>query len=1585
MMVVPRPAHATAEGRGVTMVELLVTTAVSAAMLGLLVAIMANMATSRAQSMWASEAHTVAARVLAEVTDVDFEELSVGAQVPDELACEGEPQLACLPVRGGTGQVEVATSSSQQPVAGGWAPAWVDVTATVHPPKVAGGTDLPPVTVRERVAAGDLVSGTSRATVTVVADGAGLEDAGDTDRLPAVYLRARDGSTSSGASFGQDGTATIGLAGLTGEPTDLCGDQNPCRLAIGDGDEWWADDSYTLTAAQVIGAQGAITVAPGQQVRTAATLAARGEVHVSPMARPDGGRPARGAPQGSVCIWAEFSDGLGTVRQPACNTVDSGETIVLDSYEVQSDLNGDGTVDSADRLPIPAGTDLTLLSDRPDMQCPARLADAGQTAARADGTWQAGRAVCTTWTWGRPSEFGRSGSTPGRIAADWPRIGQVEVPAGGTDTYELVWSGREARPAAGYPGNESSYTAALDTLSPVAHLPFDEEPGQAALHDRAAGADHGTVSTDTGVFFGVPGALADSSTAVRLDSRAAPSLLLDTRASNGAGEPVRTSQERDVLRLQRDATIIVSAVLPASSEGRSELASYGQPSDGNGWVLRAAAATRSLELHVNGRTFRSPADAWTPQVWQHIAVSFDRQSSTQATVRFFVDGVDISGEVSAGGAVSVPANRDMLSIGRVCDCVLDEFAIVARTVGADDAAFLFEASDQTREVGGPAWSKPRIQQPCAATATCRPPGGDVSAAAHDRHPYVEMRTCEFGGDRLCESPNGAPGPVGLQAPYSVSPTGAGRAPVVTFADPEGDDFTVKVIETVGDVNPIDRSFVLGAGTWEFTSRSTRPGTAAYATMSLTDEHGNENTIRVALTAGGVVLDLVARTPQLRVPQSPGHALGVDIVGPGGGSIPTTTVTFSGVGSTPPELASQLGAVTTTDYGHAVLELDTTNVSAGDHVVRATAPNGAGGTHQVDMTVTVVQTPGSLVVSNAGTLAQGKRRNVTVSATDKAGSTFAGVVVRGRTIAPAGAAPTAVVMSRAACTTGPSGTCQLEVEARTDAAPGDYQVVASSGGATSAGGGQVQVVSDVARVEVPDTAVTQGGHAELHARVLDGQGRPVPGGTPVSMNLSSGALNLSAASTTNAAGLVPITVTAPLATPPGNSTLTAVARDSEDRAVDASARVRVMAAVGSIELDAPAAAARGNVAVISGRVRDGRQTEPLADATVRVLLTPPSQAQEARNVQVPAMVRTGQDGQVLVPITIGADAQLGTYRIEVASDSGEVVSAPVELSVVDAVGQVQVRGRLTQGSTAEVAITANNVDQAPVAGAVVRMVGATSLDGTAVDLTSGAPVTTGPDGTVSLQVTDSFQPSPGGVYLLRFDLTVPGMPETTQSTAAVRLMPAAAGLNAAGVSVPQGSSSTATVRVVDLTGAPMPGADVTVTAATEASGTIVELGARNEQRGESGPYLDATVVTGPDGVARVPVRAHNVAAGRFADLLRYRVEGASGPLLAGVDVTVSSTPRNLASSRPSASRGSSDTLTVCATDAHNDPAVGVAIDLPVVVAGPARLIPENRRVPTGNDGCATVVYFVPPNAVGGTYRFEPAAGPLRGPTTFEVRE
>lgn len=348
-------------------------------------------------------------------------------------ACADNQQQSCVQLRGQTYRVAYDISPANDPVHGPGASArYLDVQATTTFP------DGTTVVRQSRIPAPSVGYAPGTAVVRTYV----VTREGDVDptTLPPVRVRAADGtSVSDPAAFNAAGVATVRVD-ITDDP---CTSGNPCRLALSETDEWWTaeddrDQSWTLSPMDVLSDTQQLVLSDGAVADVAVEMYRPGVAEIAVQAQSDSGSTSGQPPANSVCVFGSFDDGVEFRTETFCNN--DGGTIAVDTYQPDSD-------NPNLRLPVPPNTPVTIGVNNPDgsATCPQ---DDGMQGFSANASGFVPAAVCTSWTWGIPDQFGPEGD----LSTFEDNVSTLTAQANQTTNYVLTFAGDDARPAAGYSG-----------------------------------------------------------------------------------------------------------------------------------------------------------------------------------------------------------------------------------------------------------------------------------------------------------------------------------------------------------------------------------------------------------------------------------------------------------------------------------------------------------------------------------------------------------------------------------------------------------------------------------------------------------------------------------------------------------------------------------------------------------------------------------------------------------------------------------------------------------------------------------------------------------------------------------------------------------------------------------------------------------------------------------------------------------------------------------------------------------------------------------------------------------------------------
>jgi type II secretory pathway pseudopilin PulG len=234
---------------------------------------------------------------------------------------------------------------------------------------------------------------------------------------------------------------------------EKCAAAAPCTLALSPSGATRAGD-LSLSPADVVGRGSGVVLVADALSDASATLRRDGALDLALVARSDAGGIDGTPALSSVCLWASFPDGQATRQVPLCNSTEA-DRIYASTYSA-----------GGREFALPVNVPLTLSTDRPDGTCPQVPGMLGRVNVNGSWTWGP-TSVCTSWTWGRPSLLETAASSQGFDGAS------VVLRADEPVSAVVVWSGDNARPAAGY-GSEPRWSKPRDAQASPASTPAPE-------------------------------------------------------------------------------------------------------------------------------------------------------------------------------------------------------------------------------------------------------------------------------------------------------------------------------------------------------------------------------------------------------------------------------------------------------------------------------------------------------------------------------------------------------------------------------------------------------------------------------------------------------------------------------------------------------------------------------------------------------------------------------------------------------------------------------------------------------------------------------------------------------------------------------------------------------------------------------------------------------------------------------------------------------------------------------------------------------------------------------------------------------
>lgn len=339
-------------------------------------------------------------------------------------ACGDDITQSCIVLNGVTYRITYTVSSVTDPILTGGGVSsnnYLRVTATDTGTSQTRSSVIPPPTPGYQAGYGNLR----------VRYGPLAEEAAPA--TPFYLLDTTNAAVgNSPVSFGPDGVAFVQV------PNGSCTPAAPCHLGVATGETWWRTgggdpaSEWSVFGADS-GTSGGIVVGDDSTTDTSLTLFQGGNITLRLLAEDSNTKalvPA--SDENTICLWVQQIAADTQDPVPVCNDTNAG-ALTLSEYSVSGNM-----------YLYPPYTTLRLWVDHPDGVCPAIDGLLGST----QWGWDT-RAVCSTWTWGYPTGFGLelSGAlTPVDTYLD------LSVTPAQTVTYDLVWRGDDARPAAGYAG-----------------------------------------------------------------------------------------------------------------------------------------------------------------------------------------------------------------------------------------------------------------------------------------------------------------------------------------------------------------------------------------------------------------------------------------------------------------------------------------------------------------------------------------------------------------------------------------------------------------------------------------------------------------------------------------------------------------------------------------------------------------------------------------------------------------------------------------------------------------------------------------------------------------------------------------------------------------------------------------------------------------------------------------------------------------------------------------------------------------------------------------------------------------------------
>lgn len=961
-----------------------------------------------------------------------------------------------------------------------------------------------------------------------------------------------------------------------------CTINSPCVLGLSSGPEYGQNGAAAMSAGEFTGSGAEVVLTGGEAQDASLDIRGIGAMNLRLYAtNTSTGQVGSAIEAGSVCLYANFNDGVAIQSVPVCNFSDPG-TISLTDYAPDPSRPGV-------ELPFPVNTPITLTSDPSSGTCPwVSNPSGGAGLVGWDGTgWvSASSGVCSSWTWGTPDSLSVSGTT-----TKWTSSPSLTLVAGTAQAGSVNWSG-SGNAADVVVGDSGSGTLRLLTQSGVATTLTGSGLG---IPSGIAEASNGTVYVadaednviDQVSATGQVTTLAGNGTSGYSDGSGSNAefhsprgLALSTngnilyvadagnnliRAINLSTDVVSTVADTGVSLLSPESVAVSGGTLYVADTGNNRvveisggqgslLAGSGAVGSGNG-VGVAASFDAPQGVAISGGTLYV-ADTGNDDIravnvstgsvstlagtgaagsanGSGTAASFASPRSIMANsagTLFVADaGNNLVREISPAGVVSTLAGsgNSTESNGTGTNASFADPVVVGGLSGwqSDQPAIGFG------DVG--VWSMPRDMQYCAGTG-CTSLGTSVP----------ENASCP---GSACESADVA---------YLTGPQ-VGGMDTVAVSGPVGTtvNFSLNVADYFGHGVSVTISSLPDQGTLETSSGSVITSGEVVAT---TPTGGGLVPLRwveggSAITQTSFTVSLGNGLSSVTYPVGLYRSVGAwkiygynssvaqggsttlqDLVVNTDGSLATgDSVSFacsgscSGITFSPATVSSESAGLASTTVNVA------TSTAAGEYTIITSSAG-----HSTTSTLTVDPVAASLRVSlSSNSVSQGEGLTATALVDDSAGYPMAGVDVsiqgfQGVAVAPGVYSPTG------GCVTGASGTCSVSVVVQGAAKAGSYLITASSGSFSSTA--DLSVAQSASNIIVDQVnAVSGGSGVRVPLQVLDGAGVPIAGASVV-LSQNSSITVASSILTTNADGVATAIVSVPASTPPGHYSLFASA-------------------------------------------------------------------------------------------------------------------------------------------------------------------------------------------------------------------------------------------------------------------------------------------------------------------------------------------------------------------------------------------------------------------------------------------------------------
>jgi hypothetical protein len=579
-------------------------------------------------------------------------------------------------------------------------------------------------------------------------------------------------------------------------------------------------------------------------------------------------------------------------------------------------------------------------------------------------------------------------------------------------------------------------------------------------------------------------------------------------------------------------------------------------------------------------TFPVPADV-------PLAVSLDHPDGTCPLVEGMLSLID--DEWGSGAVCSswTWGQAQDLTLDSTVSMPTPEFTLPAGTTRGTLRWAGLEAAPAAGFLNEPLWAKPRSVGSCAATAECTPAP----------IPAPEKATCP--GAHCNSDLNAAPYLIVgdyASSPRAVQLTGTTTNFSISVDDLEGDNISVTVltVPSTGVLASGDPAVALAADdtllsgaiggsgvSLEYTRSS--PEVNEFFDLVLTDAAGNERIVEIALVSSPSLWTLGAS--DLRLAQNTSGDLHLGAWDTDGD---TSTDTVSVIYST--GLSGDAEVVF--DSGEATLTVTAADALVGPQYLYLVSS--AGRIEVVPLTVVATPSDLSLTVSDVD---QAGSSEIEVAVTDANEFPIAGAQVRFSLTGPDGES-LGLRLLPAACRTGLTGVCGIDLLAEDVAPLGTFTVTASVGDLLETA--SAAVVPALHTLTADPVTLAQGGQTTVTVTSRDGAGNPFPE-VPVTITAPPGITVDPDDSTTGLDGTLVLNLTADSTAAQGAGVLTVTSGTLEvDLAITVTATAATLTA-------APFTLAAGTSGVLLVTVRDANSAlvagAPLTATAVTLRVAP----------------------------------------------------------------------------------------------------------------------------------------------------------------------------------------------------------------------------------------------------------------------------------------------------------------------------------------------------------------------------------------------